>query len=529
MNATDIVSRFTIGTQIIKGTNYVFEDMPYWDKEKKNSRHKRNYIGKMNGEEFIPNKNYLTRQKATVAGAVSNELVEDKQIVFAERKLAGGIYLLDKIANKLGISADLERAFGNSYSDYLSLAYYLILESDSPMYRFVHWATTHDISNNNLSSQRISELMDSIPETGRMSFFRLQANRHYENEYLAYDTTSISSYSEYIKAVRYGKNKEGDPLPQVNYALIFGEKSGLPVYYRKLPGNIADVSTVRKLLIDTSFINLKNPKFVLDRGFYSAGNITALYKKYTKFLIGAKWNTKMIQENFSTAKEQFGKIKNFDTKHMLETATVITKRQVSEKLSRNIYIHYYYDEKRASDEKLKFKKMLIETKEMAENNNSINETQQKILNKYFILKNKKYTFNQVVIDSHFENAGCFALVTNDIKSAIDAIEIYRRKDDVEKAFANSKERLEMRRTKVSSDSVLDGRFFLQFLALIFLSHIRNVMSEKNLYKKYTLQELLDEIDVIEKCTFNNKINYSEITTKQREIFDAFEFDSPSLL
>ena len=34
-------------TQIIRGTNYVYEDYPYWDKERKQNRHKREYIGKL--------------------------------------------------------------------------------------------------------------------------------------------------------------------------------------------------------------------------------------------------------------------------------------------------------------------------------------------------------------------------------------------------------------------------------------------------------------------------------------------------
>ena len=38
-----------------------------------------------------------------------------------------------------------------------------------------------------------------------------------------------------------------------------------------------------------------------------------------------------------------------------------------------------------------------------------------------------------------------ALVSNDIKEAVQALEIYRNKDLVEKAFENLKERLDLRR------------------------------------------------------------------------------------
>ena len=46
-----------------------------------------------------------------------------------------------------------------------------------------------------------------------------------------------------LRQVRYGKNKDGEKLPQINLALIFGEESGLPFYYRKVAGNIPDVKT----------------------------------------------------------------------------------------------------------------------------------------------------------------------------------------------------------------------------------------------------------------------------------------------
>ena len=59
-----------------------------------------------------------------------------------------------------------------------------------------------------------------------MRFLRLQGKRRVEKEYWAYDSTSISSYSESLKQVKYGKNKDGEKLPQINLALIFGENSG---------------------------------------------------------------------------------------------------------------------------------------------------------------------------------------------------------------------------------------------------------------------------------------------------------------
>ncbi len=68
---------------------------------------------------------------------------------------------------------------------------------------------------------------------------------------------------------------------------------------------------------------------------------------------------------------------------------------------------------------------------------------------------------------------------------------------MEKAFGNLKERLNLRRFLVSSEKSLDGKLFVEFIALIFLSYIKKAMQEKKLFGKYTLQGVLDQLDVIE--------------------------------
>lgn len=69
-------------------------------------------------------------------------------------------------------------------------------------------------------------------------------------------------------------------LPQINLLLLFGEKSYLPFYYRKLAGNIPDVKTLQVLIRDLDILGYSRVKLVTDRGFYSAGNVNSLYKEH---------------------------------------------------------------------------------------------------------------------------------------------------------------------------------------------------------------------------------------------------------
>jgi len=55
------------------------------------------------------------------------------------------------------------------------------------------------------------------------------------------------------------------------------------------------------------------------------------------------------------------------------------------------------------------------------------------------------------------NYGYFVLLSNKVKDAVNALEIYRNKDLVEKTFHNLKEGLNLRRTTVPSEQSLDGK------------------------------------------------------------------------
>lgn len=157
----------------------------------------------------------------------------------------GATYLLETFSDELGLTADLRACFPDIYKQLLSIAFYLILEDNTPLYRFEKWDLTHKHPyGTDISSPRSTELFSKISDDQISKFFRLQAKRRIEDEYWTYDSTSISSYSETLAQVQYGNNKEHDRLPQLNLLLVFGEQSGLPFYYRKLAGNIPDSKTV---------------------------------------------------------------------------------------------------------------------------------------------------------------------------------------------------------------------------------------------------------------------------------------------
>ena len=206
------------------GITYAYQSISHWDKEKKQSRAKRTLIGRVDKEtgEIVPTDGRnRKKQDEKVPAKLGPKATE-----MAHRSFYGATYLLDAIGEQLGIIHDLKQCFPDTYKQILSIAYYLILEDSTPLYRFEKWGILHKHPyGKNITSQSSSELFASITEEAKQRFFTLQGKRRLEKEFWAYDTTSLSSYSETLQQVQFGNNFEHDRLPQLNVALVFGQES----------------------------------------------------------------------------------------------------------------------------------------------------------------------------------------------------------------------------------------------------------------------------------------------------------------
>ena len=524
------------------GITYAYETQYYWDKEKQQSRAKRVCVGKVDPvtNEIIPtrgrSKKKETPSNRPVLKRGSRSFCETKHLYY------GATYLFDKLAEELGLTADLKLCFPDSYKKLLSIAYYLILEDNNPLYRFEKWNHTHKHPYGaDICSPRSSEFFSSITDEQINKFFRLQGKRRVEDEYWAYDSTSISSYSETLSQVQYGKNKEDDKLPQLNLLLVFGEESGLPFYYRKLAGNIPDSKTVKHLLQDLDILGFGKTKFVMDRGFYSEDNINCLYREHVKFLVGVKLSLKFIKKNLDVIYDDIRMFTNYDESIETYGYTVQAEWDYTHerpykgdviKDKRRIYIHYFYSiEKGAEDEQAFDKRIAGLCKELLEDKPV--ESHRKAYEQFFEVKTtpkrgRQVYYKEDAIKEARKYLGYFALITNETMDAFTALHLYRMKDVVEKAFGNIKERLNMRRLLVSSEKGLDGKIFTEFVALILISHLDHKMKESGLYNNYTMQSLLDKLDVLE-CfeDANHSLRIGEMLVKQAEIYEALGVEAPT--
>ena len=517
------------------GNTYFYESESYWDKEKQQPRSRRKLIGKLDPTtgEMVPTDGRGRKRNAEMsASPVKRGPVPALNMT---RRFYGATYLLDQIGHEIGIIDDLKVCFPDSYKRILSIAYFLILEDTDALIRFSHFDRTHKHpANQDIPSQRSSELFQSITEEAKNRFFRLQGKRRIEKEYWAYDTTSISSYSETLKQVKYGKNKDNDKLPQINLALLFGEKSGLPFYYRKLAGNIPDVKTMHQLIKDLDVLGYGKIKLCLDRGFYSADNINGMYKEHYKFIAGASTSLSYAKQFISEIGEDIQLFSNYNDNYHVYAATKTIPWDYTQERpykgdtitgARRMYLHLYYNPEKAAEDEARQTALLIRLRDelLSGHKKAEHENQ---YNKYFVVHESPVRGIRVEVKEDAVRKarklyGYFVLLSNEVKDPIKALELYRTRDVVEKAFGNLKERLNCRRMLTSSDLALEGKLFVEFVALIYLSYIKGKMQTKGLFAHYTMRQLLDELDVIE-CyeAPGNALIVGEVLKKQELLYSA---------
>jgi transposase len=508
------------------GATYVYSVNSYWDKEKKAPRNKQAYIGKLDREtgEIIPSQRKKPRQEPLLAS----------ESLRATAKIAGPYMLLEQIAQQTGIASLLRQCFPELHSEILSLVYF-IAQKGLPLSRSEPWSTTHlHPMHDAFSSQRISEILLKIAENGHQKFLSLWLKKTAASDYLCYDITSISSYSQGNEYARYGYNRDGEPLPQINLAVLFGQKSRLPVYYRRMPGNIPDVATLKTTMKELDFLDDSKARFVLDRGFYSKANVDELLEQRHHFTIAVPSGRKWVEAVIERHCESVASPENYHEVNGSEALYAATELYKWGESSRRMYMHVYYNAARAADEFDRFTRRLLRHKRELESEEATDGDRERFA-RYFIVKETlkrgiTISFNDEEIQRYRKRyAGFFCILSTTHKAPMEALRVYRAKEIVENCFDDLKNQLDMKRLRIHSSSAMDSRIFLQFLALVFMCRIRDTISTDRELWNLTVREVMETMESVVRIKYSGRYRqlYTEVGPMQRKIMKAFGVTIPT--
>ena len=198
--------------QKIYGRIYLYEATSYWDKDKKQSRQTRKYLGSKSDQNTV-------KKKKKSSNLISKNF--------------GNISLVDHLSKELGLTEILQKIFPKNYLEILALANYTISEG-MPFYMFPYWLEEQNLPDvKKLGSTAISNLCDDLgrSEKERIDFISQWSNTQKPEGGIYYDITSISSYSTNIDFVEWGYNRDRENLAQINMGVMCNSNNSLPIFY----------------------------------------------------------------------------------------------------------------------------------------------------------------------------------------------------------------------------------------------------------------------------------------------------------
>jgi transposase len=270
---------------------------------------------------------------------------------------------------------------------------------------------------------------------------------------------------------------------------------------------------------------------IMDKGFYSHKNITAMLKNNQKFLIAMPFTPKFAKAQVDTVR---GVIQAYE--NAIRTNSCIlygTTRQIDWNGGSSLFTHIYFNphQELATREKyIAVVKEMEKTAKLDPDKYSRNAKYTKFLDFSKIESGYTITVKEGVLSSLHPYCGWLVILTNRELTAIQALSIYRAKDVVEKGFDKLKNSLDLGRLRVHSSNNAQNKIFIGFIALILLSEIHKTMSDKQLYEKgFTITRVLHTLAKLKLHTINGVQIISPTTKEQKLFFDSFGIAQPLLV
>jgi transposase len=514
---------------------YIYESESYRDGNG-NPQNRRKCIGRVDpvtGKDVF-NPEYIERAWGTgrQPAVDDTKIFSVNDIKSSSNKELGTHYLLDGIAEKVGLKDSIQAAIPNLWERILHLAYFMVASGEPAMYCEDWLAKTDGIEPAGLTSQKISELLIALDDSDRAGFYEIWGERRGEEELYALDITSISSYSGLIGDVGWGYNRDGENLAQINICMLMGEMSGLPIFQVVYNGALKDVSTLKATLSMTASLNFSGMAIIMDKGFSSKRNIDSMLSDPDgiRFLVSLPFTMKFALSRVESERKDIDTVENTMTVGGDTFRGIMKVRKWDG--SHKVFTHVYFNADLAYRNRNRLYGKVARLRKLA----ASNPDDPKLagdFKKYLIVRNstsnesgRTISIRKDAIDKELSTTGWMVAVSNFIDDPEKAISIYRAKDVVEKGFFRLKNCLDLARLRVHSDNAMQNKVFVGFIALILTSHINKVMSEKNLYDAMTMKKMLKIMDTLRvQCVNGKRIVYPPTKT-HRSILEAFGLAGP---
>ena len=478
------------------GDIYLMERRTQYDPEKKYNRIlSSKLVSKIPKGEKTPVPTRPKAAKGTKSEAKSGNLS-------ASRVRVGMMDIVNHIGTVSGIDAAVYASTDlGTAQKIISIARYLFASNGQTLPGIQTWQFTHPLPYaSGISEDVYHDLFNRIglDESLQQNFFRERCSLLEGNDAIAYDSTTVSTYSENQIDARFGFNKAHDGLKTIKLLTLYSINSRQPIAFTKQPGNLPDVTAIENALSQLSILGVTDAEIVTDNGYYSEPNLSEMLQKGFDFVTLAKTSLKWIRPEIDKHMKELGTIHSvcpFDISthgitvmlmHEFEKVRKYASHKTgaekgsAETFTRRIYLHIYFNATRQSEDRVAFENDLYELKTILEGGTPLSdlpESSQNKVSKYMTLRTwgskTTVTFKDKACQNAYKYHGYFCIVSNKEKDCFEALRKYRSRETIESFFESDKQRADGTRTRVWGSDTLRGRMFVQFVALCYYEYFSN--------------------------------------------------------
>jgi transposase len=348
----------------------------------------------------------------------------------------------------------------------------------------------------NLSSQEISKILKYLgDESVQRNFFNayLKTNTQNGNSVIIDATSLPNKINSEFSA--WGYSDSGIDF-QFRLHCVVDQKTKKPLFYRNVPGNISDVSTLQATIEELSSLGVNHSFALVDSGYCSEDNILLLRNAKIDFLTRLPAGRKLYKNLILNHTEN---LENVDRAYQYGKRSLFIKKVNVDLYGVDGYAYIVlnpYKKAKDLDALINSRK---QDKELSE-------------------KEKKEELHK------FNNAGIFILISSKEIDLHDIMDAYYTRQTVEQVFSVAKSDLDLLPIRCHSNTTIRGYLFLQFLLLIVFLEIRKKLSDN-----FTVEQALMSLRTLKCKVYNNKIIVQEKTKIHKKIFELAGFQPESIL
>lgn len=424
----------------------------------------------------------------------------------ASRVKVGMMDIIDHIGKASGID---DAVYGSTDTGtaqkILSLARYLLATNGQSFPCITAWQYTHPLPYEDGISEDIYHALFEkvgIDENLQQNFFAGRCSGIRSRAVLAYDSTTVSTYSGNLPEARRGFNKAGDGLDTIKILTLYSIETRQPVAFTKQPGNLPDVITIENALKQMQSLNLGDAEIVTDNGCYSEKNLAEMLHARFDFITLVKTSIKWVRNELVSHRDEFRNTSSacpFDTNTHGVTVMLMhdfshirkyasrkkdTPKGEEDIFTRRIYLHLFFNPIRRVEQDAAFDRELFELKAFLEEGGSIEEladNAQSKVKRFLTVRHygsrATASFNEKAIAEQKESHGYFALVSNCEKEAFECLRKYRRRETIKSFFEAGKQHADGSQTRVWDTDALRGRMFVQFVSLCYYEYLSEAIRQ----------------------------------------------------